>query len=234
MYSLNNPFEEKYRGFTLGRDWARDEWEWCIGGFMQIPSGGAIGVSSDWIAVELENKLWDNTVADVKKKIDTLIDDLTKPHIVTPSKRDGFDAYFLYKGDNPCFHWTKESIIESLQPLIASIDPEIFVVEGISVEVHQEWNYYYSVTENKGFEARNHDITERNSHPDVFETSIYGRIREKRVKITCPYDRDGYIRIYVHDVGEEETADIAAKAFKLYAAKEAILHKLESEQPSKL
>ena len=223
MYSLNNPYEEEYRGFSLGRDWARDEWEWCVGGFMQIPSGGAISVSSDWIAVELEDELWDATVSDVKKQIDSLIDKLTKPHIVTPSKHDGYDAYFIYQGDNPCFHCTKESVIESLQPLLASIDPNILTIEGVSVEVHQEWNYYYDVAENKNLEAKNHGITEDNSHPNVFETSIYGMIRDKRVKIIYPYDRDGDIRIFVHDVSDEEIADTAAKAFNLYDAKKALL-----------
>ncbi len=36
MYSLNNPYEEEYRGFTLGRDWARDEWEIFESMFMML------------------------------------------------------------------------------------------------------------------------------------------------------------------------------------------------------
>ncbi len=53
-HSLMTP-DWKYRGFTVGRDWDRDTWEWSIGGFMHIPSGEVISVSSDWFAVEEED-----------------------------------------------------------------------------------------------------------------------------------------------------------------------------------
>ncbi len=44
----------------------------------------------------------------------------------------------------------------------------------------------------------------------------------------------GDIRIYVHDVGDAGIADIAAKVFNLYAAKEAILSELDSENQKNL
>lgn len=233
-HSLMTP-DWEYRGFVVGRDWDRDTWEWCVGGCMQIPSGGILSVSSDWFPVEKEDELWEKTVADIEKQIDSLMEDLTKPHIVAPSKHDGFDAYFSYKGPNPCFHWEKENVIKSLEPLLTSIDPTTLIVDGVSVSVHQKWDYYYKVDDQRNLIDCNHDITETNSHPEVLMTTIHGRLRDKQFKIVYPYghSRDVIMRIYVHDASEGALADSVAKVFDLYGAKEAILNQIESEQIEK-